>query len=370
MNNTQDGARKKAAITGDVFFVVMAGGRGERFWPLSTEAVPKPFISLVGKKTLIELTVERAKRMVPIDHIFIVLGKVHLPVARTCLPDIPPENFIIEPVERDTAPCISLAATIVTSKNPDAVMVVLPSDHFVPDEKNFLALLKKAIRAAQSRDDLITIGITPTRPETGYGYIKRGAPVALPHGTECFEVDRYVEKPKIARARRYIREGVYYWNAGIFVWRARVFLDSLKAHMPGLHEGIMAYRKAARSGMPGKAHAIFAGLEKISIDYGLMEKAGNVLVMPATFSWDDIGTFSALRRVLPTDRDGNIVKDGAVVIDTSNSVIISGDTPVAVIGLSDIVVVACRNGILVCDGKRGQDVRRIKQLVSEKSREK
>ncbi|MBP1749729.1 MAG: Mannose-phosphate guanylyltransferase [Deltaproteobacteria bacterium] len=364
------GLEKKIGVergTGrNTYFVIMAGGKGERFWPISTELVPKPFIGLIGKKTLIELTVERAKKTVPVENIFIVLGKEHLPVAKACLPGLPDKNFVVEPVGRDTAPCIGLAASIVMSADPDAVMVVLPSDHFVPDEKHFTALIKKAIKIARSSDDLITIGITPDRPETGYGYIKRGKPVSLLRGTESFHVDRYVEKPDIAKARRYIREGGYYWNAGIFVWRAAVLLDAMKLHMPGMYEGIMEFQKAAGSKKFKKAGAIFAGLQKVSIDYGLMEKARNVLVIPASFSWDDIGTWTALHRVLPADKDGNVIVGNAVVLDTSNCVVISGEKPVAVLGMSDSIVIASDNGILVCDASRVQDVRRVTRAIQEK----
>jgi mannose-1-phosphate guanylyltransferase len=369
-NVKKNDAGKKSARPQATYFVIMAGGRGERFWPLSTDLVPKPFISLTGKKTLIELTVERAQGIIPIDNVFIVLGREHLPAARACLPGLPQGNFIVEPVGRDTAPCIALAAATVHSKDPDAVMVVLPSDHVVPDKNVFTALIRKAIKTARDRDNLISIGITPDRPETGYGYIKRGAPVTLPRGPECFEVERYIEKPKIAKARRFIREGGYYWNAGIFVWRASVFLTALKLHMPEMHAGIMEFQKAAGSRRFKEADAIFAGLEKVSIDYGLMEKARNVLVIPATFAWDDVGTWTALHRVLPADNDGNIVMGNAVVIDSSNCVVLSGDTPLAVLGMSDSIVVASDNGILVCDTSRVQDVRRVTRAIQEKSQKK
>lgn len=364
--NIKKSTKENPAGKADTFFVIMAGGKGERFWPLSTERIPKPFIRLIGKKTLIELTVERAQRIVPQDNIFIVLGREHLPAARACLPGLPLRNFIVEPVGRDTAPCIGLAASIVRSKNPNAVMVVLPSDHFVPDEKNFTALIKKAVKIARTRDDLITIGITPDRPETGYGYIKRGEAV----GPGCFQVDRYVEKPNITKARRYIKEGRYCWNAGIFVWRASVFLDALNLHMPEMYEGIIEFRRAAGSRQFKKADAIFAGLSRVSIDYGLMEKTKNVLVIPATFSWDDVGTWTALHRVLPADSDGNVVMGNAVVLDTSTSVIISGDMPVAVLGVSDIVLVTSDNGILVCDASKVQEVRRVTQILSKQNHKK
>lgn len=349
------------------YFIIMAGGKGERFWPLSTELVPKPFVSITGKKTLIELTVDRAKRVVPIDRIYVVLGKDHLPVAKKCLPELPRKNFIIEPVGLDTAPCIGLAATILHLRDPDAVMVVLPSDQYVPDENGFAMLIRKAVKVAGRSEYLVTIGITPDRPETGYGYIKAGKRAGLIKDADCFEAARFVEKPDAAKARHYLKQGCYYWNAGIFVWQAGVLLEGLREHMPDLYKGLVKLKEALSLGMQEKADAIFTGLGKVSIDYGLMEKAKNVLMIPALFRWDDVGTWASLLRVLDTDENGNLLRGKAVALNTDNCVIISGKTPVAVMGVSNLVIVASEEGILVCDASKAQEVRQIAKHLGKKS---
>lgn len=358
--------RKRAGAFRDTYFVIMAGGKGERFWPLSTGRVPKPFVSLMGRKTLIELTVDRARKIVPLAHIFVVVVREHLAIAKKCLPGLPRSNFIIQPFDRDTAPCVGLAAIMLRQLNPDAVMVVLPSDHYVPDEAGFTALIKETVKAARRGEHLVTIGITPGRPETGYGYIKAGKKISAPPEADCFEVARYVEKPNLATARRYVRQGDYYWNAGIFVWRAGVLLEGLRLHMPALHEGLKKLGKACALRQKAKADAVFAGFEKVSIDYGLMEKAKNVLMMPATFVWEDVGTWTSLLRVLCTDESGNVVRGKNLVLDTTNCVIISDKTPVATLGVSGLVIVAGKNGILVCDASKAQEVRQIAKIISKK----
>lgn len=359
-------SRRAPGAFNDTYFVIMAGGKGERFWPLSTALVPKPFVSLTGKKTLIELTVDRAKRIVPIERIFVVLGKEHLPVAKKCLPELPRRNFILEPVGRDTAPCVGLAATMLNLRDPGAVMVILPSDHYVPDENEFASLIKEAVKVARRGEHLVTIGIVPKRPETGYGYIKTRKKALPAIGGACYEVTRFVEKPNLAKASRYVKEGGYYWNAGIFVWQARVLLEGLKVHMPGLYKGLAELRGALSRGDGKKAETIFAGLEKVSIDYGLMEKAENALMIPATFRWDDVGTWTSLLRVLGTDEAGNVLRGKTVPLDTDNCVIISDSMPVAALGVSGLVIVASKDGILVCDASKAQEVRQIAKIINKK----
>ena len=360
------GASRKRRVSDDTYFVIMAGGKGERFWPLSTELVPKPFVSITGKKTLIELTVERALRIAPLERIFVVLGREHLPAARRCLPRLPHSNFIIEPVGRDTAPCVGLAAMRLHGRDPDAVMVVLPSDHYVPDPAAFSRCIRETVKAARRGDHLVTIGIPPSRPETGYGYIKTGRKVSTPRDADCFEVARYVEKPNLSKARRYLREGGYFWNAGIFVWRAEVLLEGLRTHMPDLHAGLTDFCRVLAAGGHDSADAIFARLPRVSIDYGLMEKATNVLMMPAPFTWDDVGTWTSLLRVLPGNDDGNVLRGKALALDTDNCVVIADTTPVATLGVSDLVIIASKNGILICDASRAQDVRQIAKALGKK----
>ncbi|NLT24531.1 MAG: mannose-1-phosphate guanylyltransferase [Syntrophorhabdus sp.] len=360
------GTSRKRRASDNTYFVIMAGGKGERFWPQSTGLVPKPFVSITGKKTLIELTVERARRVVPLDRIFVVLGREHLPAAKKCLPRLSHGNFIIEPVGRDTAPCVGLAAMMLHGRDPDAVMVVLPSDHYVPDTAAFSRCIRETVKAACRGDHLVTIGVPPARPETGYGYIKTGRKISAPRDADCFEVARYVEKPDLPKARRYLRDGAYFWNAGIFVWRARVLLEGLKHHMPDLHSGLLRFRKTLAAGDTHAADAIFASLPRLSIDYGLMEKAKNVLMVPALFTWDDVGTWTSLLRVLPRDTTGNILRGKTFSVDTTNCVILTDATPVATLGVSDLVIVASKNGILICDASRAQEVRQIAKALGKK----
>lgn len=342
----------------------MAGGKGERFWPLSTGKIPKPFLPLIGSKTLIQLTVERTSRFIPQDRIFVVLGKRHLSVAQKQLPGLPLENFIVEPVGRDTAACIGLAATVISIRDPHGIMLVLPADQYVTDLEDFAGTATTCILAASKGDYLVTMGIRPTRPETGYGYIHTGRRTKIDN-VSCFKVDRFVEKPAHSTAVEYLKDGSYFWNAGIFVWQIQSILNAIKIHVPLLYDGLEGIRAALFRNRKGAADAIFRRLERKSIDYAVMEKAENVLMVPAKFAWDDIGTWASLQRVLELDTEGNYTHGENITIDTKNSVIVGDDRKIAVIGLSDIVVVSSKHGILVCDKKRVQEVREIAKKIQK-----
>jgi mannose-1-phosphate guanylyltransferase len=344
----------------------MAGGKGERFWPLSTGNIPKPFLQLTGEKTLIQLTVERALRFVPKKKIFIVLGRKHLKVAQKQLPQLPIDNFIVEPAGRDTAACIGLAAITLLLRDDKATMVVLPADQYVPDVDAFADTMRHCVALAQKGETLITMGITPTRPETGYGYIKTGEKISSLDDAPCFIVDAYVEKPDLKKAIAYINDGNYYWNAGIFIWQVGTVLKGMEQHMPNLYKGLLAIKEALREGKKTKADTIFKAFERKSIDYGLMEKAHNVLMVPTTFKWDDVGTWASLERVLDLDKDGNYKEGNTICIDTKGSVVFGGDTVIATIGVSDLVIVASKKGILVCSKDRVQEVREIAKSLETK----
>ena len=344
----------------------MAGGKGERFWPFSTGNVPKPFLQLTGEKSLIQLTAERALRFVPLKRIFIVLGKKHLKVAQKQLPELPPDNFIVEPAGRDTAACIGLAAITLLLRDDKATMVVLPADQYVPDVDKFADTMRHCVAMAQEGGSLITLGITPTRPETGYGYIKAGKNISSSDGDTCFVVDAYVEKPDLKKAAEYIHDGNYYWNAGIFIWQVGTVLKGMEQHMPNLYKGLLSIGEALREGKKTKADTIFKAFERKSIDYGLMEKARNVLMVPAIFKWDDVGTWASLQRVLDLDKEGNYKQGNTLCIDTKNSVVIGGNMVVATVGVSDLIIVASKKGILVCSKDRVQDVREIAKSMETK----
>ncbi len=351
------------------FCVIMAGGKGERFWPLSTDHAPKPFLKLMGEKTLIQLTVERASRIVPEERIFIVLGRPHLEIAREQLPYLKDRNFIVEPEGRDTAPCIGFAALSLIGIDEEAIMITLPADHYIADVQGFADTILQGVRCASQGDYLVTVGIRPDRPETGYGYINAYEAFDLP-GADCRKVKRIVEKPDEKRAREYLEEGNYYWNAGIFIWKAGVVMAGIERHMPELYAGLMKIKaEKARTG-GGAIEAIYGNLPRKSIDYGLMEKADNVLMVPSGFDWDDVGTWTSLFRVLDLDGNGNCKAGDALSIDTRNSVIFSDGITVGTLGVSDIIVVASKNGVLVCSRDRVQEVREIvRKLDAEKRRD-
>jgi len=344
----------------------MAGGKGERFWPLSTGKVPKPFLPLTGTKTLIQLTVERALHFVPKERIFIVLGRAHLNVALKQLSVLPRDNFIVEPVGRDTAACIGLAATILSLRDERATMVVLPADQYVPDIKKFADTIKKCVITANRGDYLVTMGIKPTRAETGYGYIFARKNMSDKKDITCFRVEKFVEKPDQKRAAEYVRDGNYYWNAGIFIWKSKAVLEGMRTYMPSLYSGLLAIKGALREGRKARADALFKNFERKSIDYGLMEKAQNVIMIPANFVWDDVGTWASLPRILDLDNKGNYTRGDVICIDTQNCVIVGNREVIGAIGVENLVIISSKNGILVCDKERVQEVREIAKSIEEK----
>jgi mannose-1-phosphate guanylyltransferase len=339
----------------NVYAVIMAGGRGERFWPLSTDRVPKPFIPLLGGRTLIQQTVERLLPLLPPDSMFVSIGEIHREIARNQLPEIPPDNFLLEPVGRDTAPCLGYCALHIERRDPDGTMIAVPADHFVADAAAYRRTLEKGIAALPGATGVV-FGISPSRPETGYGYIevqKRGTADAWP-------VLRFVEKPDSARAREYAAAGHYYWNSGIFLWRNRTLLDLLSTHMPELHKGLAALRPLiGREKARPEIHQIFAALPRISIDFGVMEKASGLRLVPAEFTWDDIGNWGALDRALPHDADGNVALGAHVALDASRCVSYSDAGAIATFGVSDLVIIQAHGKVLVCPKDRAADLKRL-----------
>ncbi len=348
------------------YVVIMAGGKGERFWPLSTDRFPKPFLKLFNGKSLIQHTVERAMRMVPVERICVVLGEKHLKTARKQLRELPDENFIVEPEGKNTAPCIGYSAQILLERNKEALMVTLPADHYIDDTDGFAKTIFSGMRRAAAGDCLVTIGIKPSRPETGYGYIHAFQKVDAKKGLACYRVNRFVEKPDLDRAMEYVTEGNYYWNAGIFIWKAQAVLKGIERHMPELYRGLLRVQAARASRAGGRLRVAYSRLPKESIDYGLMEKADNVLMVPSRFAWDDVGTWSSLTRVFELDEDRNYTAGNIVRVDAKNCVILSDDTAVGVVGVSDLAIVVSKNGVLVCDLSRAQEVREIARKMEDK----
>ncbi len=359
---------EEQGVLDHVYAVIMAGGRGERFWPISTDRAPKPFIKIIDNNSLIQLTVKRIEKIIPPDRIFIVLGRSHLDVARHQLIDLPDDNFIIEPEGRDTAACIGFSAISLSEKDKDAVMVTLPADQYVLQEEGFNTTISNAVFFAKKGEYLVTIGIKPSRPETGYGYIRAQEVFGSYKGTDCYKVERFVEKPDFKTAETYVMDGNYFWNGGIFVWKVSCVLKGIESHMPELFQGLMMIRDKIRARSLDDIDAIYKSFIRKSIDYGLMEKADNVLMVKGEFIWDDIGTWQALLRVLKTDEKRNYIYGDVIPIDIEDSVVFANKISVGVIGVSNIIVVASEDGVLVCNRERSQEVREIAKRLEAKKK--
>ena len=339
--------------------VIMAGGKGERFWPQSRANRPKQFLSLTNDgETMIQKTVARLSGVVDIQDVFVVTNENYIGLVKEQLPDIPDENVIAEPKARNTAPCIALAAQIIRKKYGDAVMLVLPSDHLIKFTEMFVDTLRGAIDVAEKDRNLVTIGITPSYPETGYGYIQfSGADKSMPG---VYRVERFVEKPNIERAKEYVNAGTFLWNSGMFVWKASSIIDNIEQFLPDVAEGTAKIGAAYGTGaFEDTLKAIFPELTSESIDFGVMEKAKDIYTIPGNFGWDDVGSWLAVERINHTNEYGNVVKGDVISINTKNSTIIGGEKLIATVGLEDIVVVDTNDAILICSKDSTQDIKKI-----------
>jgi mannose-1-phosphate guanylyltransferase len=345
--------------------IIMAGGSGTRFWPLSRKSRPKQFLSLTGEKSLLRLTADRVRPLAGADRTFVVCGRAHAAAVRKIFPELPAANVLVEPVARNTAPAIGLAAAVVAKRDPEGVLVVLPSDHHVGDLKGFRRALAVAARAA-SEGELVTIGIKPDHPETGFGYVQQGK-VLTEGALPVREVKRFVEKPNLETAKGYIGSGDYLWNGGIFLFRADRILEELQRHLPETSEPLAAIGRAVGSKGFARALALhFPKMPAISLDYGVMEKASRLAVVPAAFGWSDLGSFTALPGVRELDPYGNVVEGQALLLDVADSVVLAGERPLAVVGVKGLVVVDAGDAVLVCPKERAQEVRRVVEELSRR----
>jgi mannose-1-phosphate guanylyltransferase len=357
-----------------IYPVVMAGGSGTRFWPLSRKNRPKQFLPLDGEEPMLAATVARLPPLARIDRTYVVCGPNHAAAARRILPRLPRANLIVEPCPRNTAPCVGLAALHVKHRDPRGVMAMLPADHHVARPKAFRDAIAAAARLAAD-GAVATIGIRPDRPETGYGYLKVGARLpALGRGKSAVHpsrVERFVEKPDMVTASRYLAEGGYLWNSGIFVFRADVILAEIRQAMPVLGEQLEVIERSL--GTPGYARTlrrIFPAAPSISIDFGVMEKSQRIVVVPAEFGWSDVGSFAALSEVHPLDDLGNVLQGDATVIDGHDNVVMAqGGRPISVVGVDGVVVVDAGDVVLVVKKDRAQDVRKAVEEMKRRGRE-
>ncbi|MDR1533304.1 MAG: NTP transferase domain-containing protein [Clostridiales bacterium] len=350
--------------------VILAGGKGERFWPKSRYNFPKQFLSLSDDGlTMIQKTAARVAGLVATEDILVVTGENYVDIVKRQLPNMPPENIIAEPVGRNTAPCVGLAAHVIRKRYGDAVMLVLPSDHLIENEELFVSTIRTAINTALAGEYLVTIGITPTYAETGYGYIKCAD--SSPAETGALKVERFVEKPDKERAEVYVRSGEYLWNSGMFVWKVSVLLENFRTYLPETYQEAGEIAKVyGTNDFGAKLKEIYPKLKGESIDFGVMEKAEGIYAVPGSFGWDDVGSWAALKRINSLDVNGNVVKSSGdvIVVDTENSVFIGHKKLIAAVGVRDLVVVDTDDALLICEKDNSQGVKKVVETLKLRAR--
>ncbi len=349
------------------FTVVMAGGGGSRFWPLSRQEYPKQLLNLSGRDIMLNDTILRMEPVISRTNAYIVTNAAQEKLTKKLLAArIPKRHVLAEPARRNTAPCILYAALMLKKKYGEAVMCVLPADHFIADEEAYRACIKEAMGIAKKTDGLVTIGIRPDCPATGYGYIACGE--KLPK-TEAYRAAAFREKPDRETAKGYLSSGNYLWNAGIFVWKISSILAAYQAHLPAMYEEMMKlYDDIGTKYETQRLESVYPLLENISVDYGIMEKAEEVYVLPCDCGWNDVGSLDALALMLPKDTDGNAIRGNAMVQDSKGCIVSAGKRLVAVTGCEDLMVIDTEDALLVCPKDRAQDVRKIAERLETEQR--
>jgi len=345
--------------------VIMAGGSGTRFWPMSRKHLPKQFLALTGGRSLLRETCDRLLPLVGPDRLWIVSGAGHTELVRQEVPEIPPGNLLGEPVGRNTAPCIGLAAYRIAERDPDASLLVCPADHIVRPAEAFGAMASEAVRfldEAAPGDDpwTVTFGIVPRYPATGFGYIERGPKVSA--GGKAFRVLRFKEKPALPTAQEYLATGRFYWNSGIFAWKARGIVSLLSRHLPELAAGLneICRRAQGPGGLPAALEERFGSLPSISVDHGILEHQSNVAVFASEFEWDDVGSWRAVERYAAGDASGNSTVGRCLAVDSRGCILVGQKRLIAALGVQDLVVVETDDAILVCTKS---ETERVKEIV-------
>jgi mannose-1-phosphate guanylyltransferase len=353
-----------AMKSGQVFAFVMAGGSGERFWPMSRQSTPKHLLRLLDDRTLLETTVRRLEGLVPLENTFILTNAAQLESTKAAVPFLPEKNIIAEPAKRDTAPACALATAIARALDPEAVCIVLPADAMIHDTARFRSCLSDAADLAARTGTIATLGIPPAFPATGYGYLETaGSLPDGPQGSAIHTLRRFVEKPDLDKAREYTAAGNFLWNAGIFVWRASAFLEEARRQLPPLAEFIESL--AGIDDLPSHLANRFASLPKISVDYAIMENAKSIATVLAGFDWDDVGAWTALPAHIPPDPDGNCKRGQVIHYAAHNNIAVSNGRLIALCGVDNLVVVETPDAILVCDKESVQDVKALQPRLPE-----
>ena len=361
----------------DRFVIIMAGGRGERFWPVSREKTPKQLLRLLGDRSFLQQAVDRVVPLVPIKNIFIITNAAQAPEVRKQIPKLPKGNVIAEPCGRDTCAAVTLGAALVGARSTTGVMAVLPADHVIPDEKKFQQVLDDSFDLASRGQVIVTIGIKPTEPNTGYGYIHVGEPLPPPQGvkrykTTFFRAERFVEKPNFDRALEYLNSGQYRWNAGMFIWSFVTVTQGLEKHQPDMAQACQRWFKVAHTPKLDKVLAReYPDIRKVSVDYALMEHAQNVVVADGAFEWDDLGSWTALSRHIKADPEGNCAVGEFIHVDAARNVVydarVKNRSPITIVGLRDSIIVQTDDATLVAHKSQAQ---KVKELVAKLAADK
>ncbi|WP_294186180.1 mannose-1-phosphate guanylyltransferase [uncultured Clostridium sp.] len=334
--------------------LIMAGGKGTRFWPLSTEEKPKQFLNLVGDKTMMQMTVDRILPIIPIDKIFVCTGEKYVNLVKEQLPDLPERNIIVEPEGRNTSPCIALSALVIDRYYKDSTMVVLPSDHLIKDHNEFRnIIIKGADFLEETKDGILTLGMKPDRPETGYGYINYGKDIE----SGIKEVNKFVEKPNLELAKRYLKEGTYLWNGGMFLWKTKHILNEIKKYAPSTYEALHNLNSINEDEIQEYINNNYNKTEPISIDYAVLEKSKKIFVIPSEIGWDDIGTWKSVERYKNKDKENNIISNDDHVFNSKSNMIINNAKKVVMIGITDTMAIETDDAFYIVNKKYMDELR-------------
>lgn len=344
--------------------LIMAGGKGTRFWPLSTEERPKQFLNLIGNDTMIQMTINRIKPIIPIERIFICTGERYVSLVKEQLPELPNRNIIVEPEGRNTAPCITLSAMVIKRYYKDATMVVLPSDHLIRDENKFRNIILDGEEYLKENSGaIITLGMTPNRPETGYGYIKYTNNKVNVNENDVIKVDKFVEKPSLEVAKEYLEDGSYLWNGGMFIWTVDNILTQIKKFSSNTYESLKEIENIEEERLQETINNRYKGTEATSVDYAILEKSNDIYVIPSNIDWDDIGTWKSVERYKEKDMDNNIVTDNVMVIESKCNMAINNKKKIVMIGIEDTMTVETEDAIFIVNKEYMDNLREYKEII-------
>lgn len=344
--------------------LIMAGGKGTRFWPLSTEEKPKQFLNLLGRETMIQMTVNRVKPIIPIERIFVCTVSSYVELVKEQLPELPEENIIVEPEGRNTAPCIALSSMIINRKYNDAAIAVLPSDHLIKDEEKFRNIILDCNEFLDINETaLITIGMKPDRPETGYGYIRYDKKSFELKEDKFIKVDKFVEKPDLEMAENYLKEGNYLWNGGMFLWKASNIVNQIREYCPEVYEPLKNIEKSDDDKLNDLIKERYSDTKAISIDYAVLEKSKEIYVVPADIGWDDIGTWKSVERYKKKDDFDNVIEGNARVIESKSNIAMNSEKRIVLIGIEDVMALETDDSIYIVSKDKMDDLRDYRDII-------